>query len=163
MFVSKLQTNIRQFFVRKYVRFCIDKRMFVYYNAVIESKQMFAAMQGGYETRKKSYRRTRAKRVKRYTYLSILLSALCLGGITYSKLTVEATQKKAQEPYKYYTEIRVQRGDTLWDIANKYMDSSVYRSLDDYMDEIREINSINYNRIYNGQQLIIPYYSEQLR
>ena len=111
------------------------------------------------ETRKKSYRRTRAKRVKRYTYLSILLSALCLGGITYSKLTVEATQKKAQEPYKYYTEIRVQRGDTLWDIANKYMDSSVYRSLDDYMDEIREINSINYNRIYNGQQLIIPYYS----
>lgn len=115
------------------------------------------------ETRKKSYRRTRAKRVKRYTYLSILLSALCLGGITYSKLTVEATQKKAQEPYKYYTEIRVQRGDTLWDIANKYMDSSVYRSLDDYMDEIREINSINYNRIYNGQQLIIPYYSEQLR
>ena len=64
------------------------------------------------ETRKKSYRRTRAKRVKRYTYLSILLSALCLGGITYSKLTVEATQKKAQEPYKYYTEIRVQRGDT---------------------------------------------------
>lgn len=73
------------------------------------------------ETRKKSYRRTRAKRVKRYTYLSILLSALCLGGITYSKLTVEATQKKAQEPYKYYTEIRVQRGDTLWDIANKYI------------------------------------------
>ena len=115
------------------------------------------------ETRKKSYRRTRAKRVKRYTYLSILLSALCLGGITYSKLTVEATQKKAQEPYKYYTEIRVQRGDTLWDIANKYMDSRVYRSLDDYMDEIREINSISYNRIYNGQQLIIPYYSEQLR
>lgn len=49
MFVSKLQTNIRQFFVRKYVRFCIDKRMFVYYNAVIESKQMFAAMQGGYD------------------------------------------------------------------------------------------------------------------
>ena len=76
---------------------------------------------------------------------------------------MEATQKKAQEPYKYYTEIRVQRGDTLWDIANKYMDSRVYRSLDDYMDEIREINSINYNRIYNGQQLIIPYYSEQLR
>lgn len=49
MFVSKLQTNIRQFFIRKYVRFCVDKRMFVYYNAVIESKQMFAAMQGGYD------------------------------------------------------------------------------------------------------------------
>lgn len=115
------------------------------------------------EKKKKNHRRTREKRVRRYTCLSILLFALCLGGITYSKLTVEATQKKAQGPYKYYTEIRVQRGDTLWDIANKYMDTSVYRSLDDYMDEIREINSINYNRIYNGQQLIIPYYSEQLQ
>lgn len=80
------------------------------------------------ETRKKSYRRTRAKRVKRYTYLSILLSALCLGGITYSKLTVEATQKKAQEPYKYYTEIQGPAWRYLMDIANKYMDSSVYRS-----------------------------------
>ena len=153
MFVSKLQTNIRQFFVRKYVRFCIDKRMFVYYNAVIESKQMFAAMQGGYDHERNEEEKLQKNKSKKSKTLYL----------PYSKLTVEATQKKAQEPYKYYTEIRVQRGDTLWDIANKYMDSSVYRSLDDYMDEIREINSINYNRIYNGQQLIIPYYSEQLR
>lgn len=115
------------------------------------------------EIRKKNYKRIREKRVRRYTSLSLLLFALCMGGITYSKLTVEATQKKAQDPYKYYTEIRVQRGDTLWDIANKYIDTRVYHSLDDYMDEIREINSIRYNLIYNGQQLIIPYYSEQLR
>ena len=32
-----------------------------------------------------------------------------------------------------------------------------------YMNEIREINSISYNRIYNGQQLIVPYYSDALR
>lgn len=115
------------------------------------------------EMRKKTKRKSIKKRMKRYTCLSILLFALCLGGIAYSKITVEATQKKAQGPYKYYTEIRVQRGDTLWDIANRYINTEVYHSLDDYMDEIREINSISYNRIYNGQQLIIPYYSEQLR
>ena len=49
------------------------------------------------------------------------------------------------------------------DIANEYMDDRVYGSLDAYMNEIREINSISYNRIYNGQQLIVPYYSDALR
>ena len=49
MFVSKLQTNIRQFLFENMFVFAIDKRMFVYYNAVIESKQMFAVMQGGYD------------------------------------------------------------------------------------------------------------------
>ena len=43
------------------------------------------------------------------------------------------------------------------------MDDRVYGSLDAYMNEIREINSISYNRIYNGQQLIVPYYSDALR
>ena len=28
-----------------------------------------------------------------------------------------------------------------------------------YMDEIREINSISFDRIYYGQRLVIPYYS----
>ena len=82
------------------------------------------------ERKNQKHRKTR---IRRYTCLSILLFVLCLTGITYSKMTVEATQKKAQGPYKYY------------------------------MNEIREINSISYNRIYNGQQLIVPYYSDALR
>ena len=61
------------------------------------------------------------------------------------------------------TEKVKERGDTLWGIANEYMDDRVYGSLDAYMNEIREINSISYNRIYNGQQLIVPYYSDALR
>ena len=113
--------------------------------------------------RKKKNQRYRKTRIRRYTCLSILLFVLCLTGITYSKMTVEATQKKAQGPYKYYTEVRVQRGDTLWGLANEYMDDRVYGSLDAYINEIREINSISYNRIYNGQQLIVPYYSDTLR
>ena len=122
--------------------------MFVYYNAVIESKQMFAAMQEVMimnETRKKSYRRTRAKRVKRYTYLSILfictlprwdhLQQADCGGLT---------RRKPRNPINTIQKYGSSVGDTLWDIANNIWIPAFYRSLDDYMDEIREINSINY-------------------
>ena len=113
----------------------------------------------------RSYRRAlrlrRARRQKIMTASVAVFAAICM--VLICSLSYRAIKSNASSGFKYYTSITVEAGDTLWDIANKYMDSSVYRSLDDYMDEIREINSINYNRIYNGQQLIIPYYSEQLR
>ncbi|MFQ9393590.1 MAG: LysM peptidoglycan-binding domain-containing protein [Lachnospiraceae bacterium] len=94
---------------------------------------MFAVMQGGYDHERNEEEKLQKNKSKKsktlYLPFHSLICPLPASGITYSKLTVEATQKKAQEPHKYYTEIRVQRGDTLWDIANKYMDSSVYRSL----------------------------------
>ena len=62
-----------------------------------------------------------------------------------------------------YIDIKKKSLNIKKDIANEYMDDRVYGSLDAYMNEIREINSISYNRIYNGQQLIVPYYSDALR
>ena len=43
------------------------------------------------ERKNQKHRKTR---IRRYTCLSILLFVLCLTGITYSKMTVEATTEK---------------------------------------------------------------------
>ena len=158
----KLQTNIRQF---------LFENMFVFLLTNICSctiidfiKQTDVRIQGGYDmNERKNSKITVKPRIRRYTCLSILLFILCLTGITYSKMTVEATQKKRRDlintiqRYGYSAEI------PYGGIANEYMDDRVYGSLDAYMNEIREINSISYNRIYNGQQLIVPYYSDTLR
>lgn len=106
----------------------------------------------------------RMRRIRRCLFLALLLIVLCTTGIIYSKIVVEATPKQESSagPYKYYTKIRVRRGDTLWNIANDYMDEG-YDSIDDFIQEVREINSIPRNTIYYGQQILIPYYSDELK
>ena len=60
--------------------------------------------------------------------------------------------------YKYYKSIEVQAGDTLWSIAEKYM-ADDYSSVNDYIQEVKYINSIETNQITSGKSLVIPYYS----
>ena len=59
---------------------------------------------------------------------------------------------------KHCTNIEVQKGDTLWDYAQKYaIDSSDYNS---YISEVKKLNNIIDDNIQQGQKIIIIYYEE---
>jgi hypothetical protein len=58
---------------------------------------------------------------------------------------------------KLVMKIQIQEGDTLWDIASDNM-SDHYDSINDYIHEIKECNSLISDTIHEGQFLIIPYY-----
>lgn len=62
------------------------------------------------------------------------------------------------QTYKYYTEVRVECGDMLWDIAAEHI-TEEYRSINEYIREIKEINHLGATLQY-GQVLTIPYYSD---
>ncbi len=60
---------------------------------------------------------------------------------------------------KYFKSIEVDSGDTLWDIAELYITDD-YSSIQDYVDEIIDINQLNKDgRINSGCYIIVPYYS----
>lgn len=63
--------------------------------------------------------------------------------------------------YKYYTSIQIQSGDTLWELANDYI-SSEYTSINDYVNEVKKLNSLETDRIHEGQYLTVPYYSSKV-
>ncbi len=63
--------------------------------------------------------------------------------------------------YKYYTQIIVEKGDTLWNIAEEYIDFAHYDSVKDYVKEVCTINHCEADNIISGQSLIIPYYSNE--
>jgi hypothetical protein len=63
--------------------------------------------------------------------------------------------------YKYYTNIEIQPGDTLWDLADEYLEN--YESKEDYINEVSQLNSIKDGKIISGQNLIMPYYSTEYK
>lgn len=84
-------------------------------------------------------------------------------GVGFGTILTRAEEPAHENIYRYYENIEIQSGDTLWEIAEDYMDTAYYTSLTEYMNEIMTVNGMVSDRLVSGQKLIIPYYSEELR
>lgn len=62
--------------------------------------------------------------------------------------------------HKYFTNITVESGDSIWSIAKEYMDYDFYDDINDYMNEICKMNNLSSDRLLPGDNLIITYYAE---
>ena len=58
---------------------------------------------------------------------------------------------------KMYTSIRVEAGDTLWDIAERYNICSDL-SREQYIEELKNINHLSDDEIHSGEYLVVSYY-----
>lgn len=107
-----------------------------------------------------SYRRgTETSRNILLALLTTVFILLC--GLIGSSIAGSGQSEAAQnDSYKYYTSIEIEKGDTLWDIADQYM-TSEYGSIQSYVDEIKELNHLGDDDIHAGQYLMIPYFSDQ--
>ena len=64
--------------------------------------------------------------------------------------------------FKYYTSIRVERGDSLWSIAGVHMGPE-YEDIQEYIAEVKSLNQLTEDDIHAGQYLLVPYYSNDFR
>jgi cell division protein YceG involved in septum cleavage len=62
--------------------------------------------------------------------------------------------------YKYYTSVLVEKGDTLWSIADTYMDST-QTDRASYIREISELNQLQDGAIHAGEYIVVAYYSTE--
>lgn len=62
--------------------------------------------------------------------------------------------------YKYYKSIELVYGDTLWDIAEEYMNDD-YDSIYDYIDELKAINGLESDDIHASRYLTVIYYDKE--
>ncbi len=88
--------------------------------------------------------------------LSFVLIMLLSSVFGCSLMHVMAEEDAASSPEKYYTSIRIEDGDTLWNIAEMYMNSE--ESVIDYVRELRQINSLSDDHIDAGHYLTVRYY-----
>lgn len=92
----------------------------------------------------------------------MLLMTFCLVivcAVSYHSLKLSANTGEDLS-FKYYTNITVAYGETLWEIADEYIDYNQYKDKNAYIEEVRNINHLNADAtIKAGQHIVIPYFS----
>lgn len=91
----------------------------------------------------------------------ITLATVFVLGVGFGSLLARAEEPETESVQKYYTNICIQKGDTLWDIALEYMDHEHYKNRGEYIREVMRINHMTTDRLTAGEKLIVPYYAEQ--
>ena len=92
-------------------------------------------------------------------FIIFVLAVITICFITLGAVNTQAAP--AELSYKYYTSVEIHAGDTLWSIASDYITDD-YENIDEYINEVCEINHISANEIHSGQYITIPYYSSAI-
>lgn len=98
-------------------------------------------------------RRRQENRIK--LVAGLILAAILLTFIFNVLLSSSPIQGDVDISNKGYIAITVHADDTLWSIAETYMNSDFY-TFDSFISEVRSMNSIETTKIYAGEQILIP-------
>lgn len=115
---------------------------------------------------------TRVERIRRRQKICIMrrniiltfATALLVGifALSLNAFSSSAQDKDAVVTYKYFTSITVEYGDTLYSLAEEYT-KGYEVEISHYIEEVQHINHLEDEVIHSGQQIIIPYYSNDLK
>lgn len=93
--------------------------------------------------------------------LTLSMLFIIFASILLISFSTQASDMEHHASYKYFTSIKIEKGDTLWSIANENMDYDHYKNVSEYVNEVKTMNSLTSDRIVAGSYLIIPYYSTE--
>jgi hypothetical protein len=112
-----------------------------------------------------SFKRKRAAslRMKNNTIkLVILIVSVLILTVSIKAITAMASNSDQRAMQKYYRTVSIDFDDTLRSIAEENFDAEHYMSVNDYLNEIMDINHISENSAISGGMIIyIPYYGEK--
>lgn len=94
-------------------------------------------------------------RMKKFiiTCFAVLLLVTMFMGRT--MFTSMAKEESAGTPY--YKSVQIREGDSLWELAGQYKEGSSL-STREYMDQLKQMNSLKKDTIHAGQYLTVVYY-----
>lgn len=103
---------------------------------------------------RKSYQGRRRGEDRRAAFLLLITAAvlgIIIGSLLFNRQITQASS--AYETVVQYQSIKVEEGDTLWDLAGEY---GSYEDRQSYIDEVIRLNHIKNETIHAGAYLVIP-------
>lgn len=116
-----------------------------------------------YEARKARIKRRRIRQLRRRAFLISIVFSMMIAVFCACRTFAQADDSRKLPAYKYYTSYEIKEGDTLWSIAETYMDDAHYDSVNDYIKEVKSINGLTNDTIHADCYLVIPYYSAEAK
>ena len=108
-------------------------------------------------------RRATVVRSQRCALAVVIILVVSLGILLSSVMNAFASAEGDVASYnKYYKSVRVDAGDTLWTIADEYIDG-LNIDKKDYIKEICQLNSITEDDIHAGDYIVVAYYSQEIK
>lgn len=102
----------------------------------------------------------RQHEMRRHFFMFLMTACLIITcSIAVCGFRSDAKNGCTENTNKYYKSIMVSGDDTLWSIAETYMDQNHYVSIYDYIEEVKFMNALMDDEIHYGKYLIIPYYN----
>lgn len=115
-----------------------------------------------YKTKALINRQKRKRQVRRHR-LALILSLFMIITVSFwlISFSTEANDMAHQPSYKYYKSVEIAKGDTLWSIASDNFDSAHYRDINEYVSEVKKLNTLSSDEIVAGRYVIVPYYASE--
>ena len=115
------------------------------------------------ERQKRAMMKKRKQIAKRRMILLLAaLFVITLGSVVFGTIFSKAKNPSADiTQFKYYKSITIEQGDSLWSIAEKYC-TDAYEDTREYVDELKELNSLTSDIIHEGQHLLVTYYDTEI-
>ncbi len=110
-----------------------------------------------YKNYKRKIRRQREIRNKIVIFILCVLVALTFA-LCFRSIVSQA-EDSTEVSYKYFTSLEIEQGDSLWSIAQEHINYEYYDCMQEYIDEVMDINQMQTESINVGQCIIIPYFS----
>lgn len=92
-----------------------------------------------------------------------IIIVVALGILLGTSVNALASSEKDIASYnKYYVSIRIESGDTLWTIADEYVEGFNITKKE-YIKEVCTLNDISESEIHAGDYIVVPYYSKDMK
>lgn len=102
------------------------------------------------------------RRQKKLLAIAILVF-VSLGILLGTTISAQASSEADVASYnKYYKSVRIEAGDTLWTIADEYIED-LNIDKQEYINEICTINNICEDEIHAGDYVVVAYYSQEMK